>query len=173
MCGVIMDTIKKIDKRFALFFKLQKKEIKKRFDKVGLYPGQPMMLRLIGNNPGTTQSFVAESLHITPASVAISTKRLEKQGYIVKRCDENNLRANMLYLTKEGKEVVSYIDREFEHIMKLVYKDIGEEEGLVLIRLLNKLLINLSGLEKDNDNLEDSELCELFMKLNEEEQKEC
>ena len=44
----------------------------------GLYFGQMPVLDFIAANPGCTQVQVADHLRVSPASIALSTKRLQK-----------------------------------------------------------------------------------------------
>ena len=166
-----MNKYKRIVARMRVLDGLHKKEIKARFDKYGLYPGQPYMLRIVYENPGMTQVELAEKLRITPASVAVSTKRLEKQGFIEKKDDEYNLRINKLLLTDLGNKTVVNIQEEFDAIDRKLFTNVNEEEMDLLCSLYNKLIINLSGLEKDNYELLDEELCKVIHKLNEEGKK--
>ena len=84
--------------RLRLLATLQKIEFKKRLDKMNLHLGQPMMIQTIMNNPGMTQFELSEKMNVTPASIAISTKRMEKMGYLRKEEDPNNLRVKKLYI---------------------------------------------------------------------------
>ena len=68
----------------------------------GLYFGQPPVLNYIIHHPGCSQTDLAREMHVTAASIAQSTKRLQKSGLIEKKVDPDNLRANKLYVTQEG-----------------------------------------------------------------------
>ncbi len=65
----------------------------------GLYFGQMPVLDFIAANPGCTQVQVADHLRVSPASIALSTKRLQKGGVSYKRsgCRKPALQA-ALYL---------------------------------------------------------------------------
>ena len=57
-----------------------------------LHFGQVPVLLYIREHDRCTQVDLAEALHVTPASIATSTKRLQKAGYLTKTVNENNLR---------------------------------------------------------------------------------
>lgn len=149
-----------------------KRIIKKKMDKANIHPGQPFILRIIGENPGISQTELAEKLRVTPASVAVSTKRLEKQELIIKKEDENNLRLNHIFLTDKGKEIVEYIKEAFKEIHSQMFGNITEEELTTLISLYNKMIVNLSDLDKENTNLSDEELCSLAKRMKEEDKND-
>ena len=66
------------------------------------YPGQYPILAYVADHEGCTQVEVAEAMMISPSSVALSTKRLQKMGLLEKQIDENNLRCKHLSVTEEG-----------------------------------------------------------------------
>ena len=61
----------------------------KAASELGLYFGQPGILEYILMNNGCTQKELAEHLHVSPASVATTLKRMEKSGFFVKGFSEN------------------------------------------------------------------------------------
>lgn len=71
----------------------------------GLYVGQPRLMHLIMMNPGSTQSQIAKMLRVSPSSLSMSIKRLEKQGLVSRVTPDNDLRRNELHLTDEGERV--------------------------------------------------------------------
>lgn len=68
--------------------------------KDGLYAGQMPVLNYLAEHPGCTQVEMADFLQVSPASIALSTKRLQKAGYLTKEVDEDNLRCKRLYLSE-------------------------------------------------------------------------
>ena len=98
---------------------IHRHRITKSAQQAGLYYGQPMILEYIMNNNLCTQKDLAKSLHISPASVATSIKRLEKSGLISRITDENDSRKNRLSVTESGlaaiknfREICDSTDRE-------------------------------------------------------------
>ncbi|MDE5994690.1 MAG: winged helix-turn-helix domain-containing protein, partial [Oscillospiraceae bacterium] len=56
--------------------------IDRLLEEKGIYFGQPPILCFLSKNPNATQKDIADSLNISPASVAVSVKRMEKSGII-------------------------------------------------------------------------------------------
>jgi DNA-binding MarR family transcriptional regulator len=100
------------------------------------------MLESIGKNrdEGVTITDIAQSLDITPPSVTMMVKRLEKKGYITK--DRSNVDARRVHikLTKEGvREEIAH--RYFHRQMvKAVTRDLSEEEMSAIITGLGKMI---------------------------------
>ena len=78
---------------------LRRNLFRKKSAGCALYDGQRPMMETIVCHPGCTQQELASMLCITPASVALSTKRLQKAGFLEKRRDADNQRCNRLYAT--------------------------------------------------------------------------
>ena len=69
----------------------------------GLYFGQMPVLDFIAANPGCTQVQVADHLRVSPASIALSTKRLQKAGYLTKKWMPKTYAASGFISQKKGK----------------------------------------------------------------------
>ncbi len=122
--------------------------ITKSAQKAGLYYGQPMILEYIKNNNLCTQKELADSLHISPASVATSIKRLEKSGFVKRSADKEDVRKNRLSLTDEGLKTLTDFRNICDETDKEMFKGFSEEECQLLCNYLQRLYNNL-----DTENL--------------------
>ncbi len=117
--------------------------ITKSAQKVGLYYGQPMILEYIKEHNLCTQKELADSLHISPASIATSIKRLEKSGFVKRSTDKEDVRKNRLALTDDGFKTLT----EFRNICyetdKEMFKGFSPEECVLLCNYLQRLYNNL------------------------------
>lgn len=158
--------------RLRLLATLQKIEFRKKLDKLNLHIGQPMMLQEIMENPGITQYELSLKTHVTPASIATSTKRMEKMGYLTKEEDPNNLRCKRLYITELGRNLALESRKEIAEIDTKLFKGITDEELEVLINIYDKLIINLAEIEKVDRRLTKEELFEVVKIIKEKEECE-
>lgn len=122
--------------------------ITKSAQKVGLYYGQPMILEYIKDNNSCTQKELADSLHISPASVATSIKRLEKSGFVTRTADKEDVRKNRLSLTATGLKTLTDFRSICDETDKEMFKGFSEEECELLCEYLQRLYNNL-----DTENL--------------------
>ena len=111
----------------------------------GLYAGQLPILAYINHHPGCTQKELADWLGVSAASVALSTKRLQKQGLIDKIVDNNNLRRNMLSVTEKGREVAFSHRRNAASFDERMLEGIGDEDLQTLSRIMDVMLANMQG----------------------------
>ena len=109
----------------------------------GLYAGQLPILAYINHHPGCTQKELADWLGVSAASVALSTKRLQKQGLIEKIVDESNLRRNMLSVTEKGREVAFSHRRNAGVFDEQMLEGVTDEELEVFSRVMDKMLANM------------------------------
>jgi DNA-binding MarR family transcriptional regulator len=105
------------------------KNIHARF---GLHIAQPRILFVIARLNGSTQSQIAEEMQVSPASLSMSIKRMQKAGLLEKVKDEHDLRRNQIRLSPAGQEAMdnslhgfndaeidqlgSYLDRMFANL---------------------------------------------------------
>ncbi len=122
---------------------IHRHRITKAAQQAGLYYGQPMILEYIMNNNLCTQKDLAKSLHISPASVATSIKRLEKSGLISRITDENDSRKNRLSVTENGLAAIKNFREICDSTDREMFKDFTDEECEILNNLMKRLYNNL------------------------------
>lgn len=118
--------------------------ITKSAQKAGLYYGQPMILEYIKEHKLCTQKELADSLHISPASVATSIKRLEKTGFVKRSTDKEDVRKNRLCLTESGLKTLTEFRSICDETDKTMFEGFSEEECEQLCNFLQRLYNNLN-----------------------------
>lgn len=137
--------------------------ITKSAQKAGLYYGQPMLLEYIKEHSLCTQKELADSLHISPASVATSIKRLEKSGFVKRSTDKEDVRKNRLSLTDIGLDILTEFRSICDETDKEMFKGFSEEECDLLCNYLQRLYNNL-----DTENLTN---CQMKAEIEKDEKK--
>ena len=110
----------------------------------GLFFGQLPILEYISTHQGCTQNQIAEEIGVTPASIALSTKRLQRSGLIDKKADERNLRRNVLTVTPKGAAHMESCRRQFDAVDRRMYAGLTRSELDAVMGLLDRMLENLS-----------------------------
>ncbi|NLV37093.1 MAG: MarR family transcriptional regulator [Clostridiaceae bacterium] len=123
---------------------LRRIELNKTATDEGLYFGQLPIIEYIINNEGCTQKEIADRLGVTPASIAISTKRMQKAGLIEKRTDENNLRCNRLSATNNGIELARTCRERANDLDKRMFKGFSEQELDAIRNSIDRMIENIS-----------------------------
>ncbi|SDO69457.1 MarR family winged helix-turn-helix transcriptional regulator [Halobacillus aidingensis] len=116
------------------------------FKEYDLTRGQYLYLVRICENPGSIQEKVAELIKVDRTTAARSIKKLEMNGFIVKKEDEHNKKIKKLYPTEKGKKIFPIIKRENDYSNAVALDGLSEEEIEILFDLLQRVRRNI---EKD------------------------
>lgn len=126
---------------------------------VGLYFGQPNILEYIRDNDSCLQKDIAAAMHITPASAAVSLKRMEKAGLITRTPDEKDIRKNLISITLKGENALAEFRKICDTTDADMFKGFSESEKESLHKLLLRLHENL-----DSQSLSKEEICNMLSK---------
>lgn len=124
--------------------------IDRRLEDGGIHFGQPPILRFLHENPNATQKDIADSLNISPASVAVSVKRMEKAGIISRATDKDDARRNNLSLTKKGAKLNEFATETFDLVNNTKLSTLSDEELTLMLSIIKKMSKNLSPLLPEN-----------------------
>lgn len=131
-----------------------------------LHFSQFAIMRMIQQNENCTQILLAEKLRVTPASVATSTKRLQKAGLITKTIDPENLRCKRLALTDSGRNTLQESRRVFDEYDSVVFEIFSDDEKVKFHDYLERLIVKMKSLEGINPSTNNSiELSMLLHRL--------
>lgn len=120
--------------------------IDKKFSECGIYFGQPPILEFLSQNPDSAQKEIADHLDISPASVAVSVKRMEKSGLVMRVADKSDARRKCLRITDKGLELLQFAHQTFDSIDTVMLSGLNNEEINLLVSFLKKINNNLSNL---------------------------
>lgn len=109
----------------------------------GLHPGQPRILHTVACMDGATQKEIAARLQVSPASLAMSIKRMQKAGLLEKVGDRRDLRINQIRLTAEGKRVQAASLAELIASAQRMLAGFSPEEIDLLASYLDRIHQNL------------------------------
>lgn len=111
----------------------------------GLYYGQFPVIETVRRHDGCTQKELADMLMVSPASIAVSTKRLEKSGLLIRKTDENNARCNRISITEQGIQVSDCCRGIFDKVDSLAFEGFSDEELDEFTAYLDRIIVNLGG----------------------------
>lgn len=111
---------------------------------LGLTAAQARLLLFLNRFPGEKQGFYAERLEVEPITLTRLVDRMEDAGWLERRPDPNDRRANLLYLTEKSHEVVKGLRSTVEHLFEEVLDGLGANERTSLLQLLERIGTNLT-----------------------------
>ncbi len=133
-----------VNSLFHDIMRLYGKTIFSQLGELGLYHGQPRVLRFLFHNEGITQKELAKHLNVSGATVTKTVKSLERAGYIVKKTDTEDMRVTRLYIAEKGFKIKKDIEELMLSFDEKMLKGFSPEERLLFIRLLKEIKKNLS-----------------------------
>jgi DNA-binding MarR family transcriptional regulator len=110
---------------------------------LGLYRGQPPVLRALWMQEGLTQTELAEKMDITPATMTKMLQRMEKTGFIQRKADVEDQRVSRVYLTEAGRAVQQDVEAVFKKTEEETFGNFTLEERVLLRRFFLQMRENL------------------------------
>lgn len=108
-------------------------------ENLGITPGGFAVLEVLLQNPGLTQSKLAEAVCLDRSSVVPLLDKLEKKGLLSRRASTTDRRNNHLFLSEEGAELLSASKQRVAEHEARIAKGLNREERRTLIALLSRL----------------------------------
>lgn len=97
-------------------------------------------LDLVFFNDGCTPSFISESLGISKSAVAVRIKRLERDGYLARRVNENDRRSYFLTLTEKSYEYYAPLREMIDRFDRNLRYEFSEDQLELCVRMLKCLM---------------------------------
>lgn len=117
-----------------------------KFEKYGLTLGLLYLMKLIENNPNSSQKELAKEMRFTEGAMSISVKRLMNLGFVKKVQLEEDLRYNKLVITDKGKEVLCDHEKYLSRMMKDIFHGFNEDELKKLNEFISRVNNNLENI---------------------------
>ncbi|MDI3481968.1 MAG: hypothetical protein PWQ97_1623 [Tepidanaerobacteraceae bacterium] len=135
---------------FQTFERMHHNCIKSEFARRGLseasHPLILMALKYEVSNMAASQKDIAQMLGISPPTVAISLKRMEKAGLVCKITDEDDLRRKLVKITEKGLRLLDECENAFSEIDRNIFKGFSDEEREQLKRFYIRMIHNLESM---------------------------
>jgi DNA-binding MarR family transcriptional regulator len=122
------------------------KEMGKRGIGVSRFPPILFILHNEMKGKSASQKELADFLGITPASLAISIKRMEKSGLVKKTTDKKDLRRNIITLTATGEQFVQDSMLVFDNVDRKIYEGFTDKDKEQLKAFYIRIIQNLEKL---------------------------
>ena len=122
-----------------LFFRKLKKDLDLPF-----HPKRLPFLVVVVKNPGIAQKDIAKALNIEPPTVAITIKRMEKDGLVTRKNDLYDRRILRVYPTERAKEVYEEMKEKVSKLENEILKSLDPKDVSCMEENFQKLIDLLS-----------------------------
>jgi DNA-binding MarR family transcriptional regulator len=109
----------------------------------GLHVGQEMLLHILWQSNGISQSDLANKLEIQQATITKSIKRMEERGFVNREKDANDSRVSRVFLTENGINLQNNVEETWNKLENKTVKEFTLEEKILLRQLLLRVKNNL------------------------------
>ena len=104
-----------------------------------IHRGQGKLLYILVDQDGISQKEIVDIMDIRPSSVGELVAKLEQQGYVEKKIDENDKRVSNIYITDSGREAVKEAIEYRNTASNELFSGLTSEEQKQLADLLDKI----------------------------------
>ena len=114
------------------------------FRNYGLSFPQYNVLRVLeaSKNGQNKISDVSRIMLVPGANITGIAKRLEKDGFIIKKSDPRDERVTILEITPKGKRTLKNIEKEKDEWLELMLKNLSKNQKLDLLDKVKRILKN-------------------------------
>ena len=109
----------------------------------GLYAGQDGVMLSLAETDGLTAGQLAQKLGVKAPTMTRTIGRMEAQGFLVRRADEDDARLTKVFLTDTGRECIAEISRSVARCDELALQGFSDKEMRTLVKLLKLVDANL------------------------------
>ena len=108
-------------------------------------PGRFPFILVSVKRPGISQKEIAKLLNLDPSSVAITLKRMEKDGLVFRKRDERDGRILRVFPTEKAREIYDRLRKIVERVERELSSILNRDEKECFGVILEKLNSYLSG----------------------------
>jgi DNA-binding MarR family transcriptional regulator len=137
-----------MDRLLAQICKLHRSRAHTLLEELGLYRGQPPMLRALWEQEGLTHTELATRLHVRPATITKMIRRMGKTGFVERRPDSEDQRVSRVYLTDAGRAIQAEVRQVWHTLEGETFDGFSLEERVLLRRFFRQVRENLMRVTK-------------------------
>ena len=114
------------------------------FRNYGLTFSQYNVLRVLNNSPNNKNTITITSriMLVSGANMTGIAKRLEKDGFIIRRSDTSDERITLLEITPKGKQTIKNISAAKDELIKTFINGFSEEKKMNVLEDIKRIFEN-------------------------------
>ena len=139
-----MNNQESIGRLASIIFRCSQVYMNNELKKYNIGIGQIYFLKKLRDKDGMNQEHLAESLNFSKATSTRAIKKLELEGYIVRKKDNIDKRAYNVFITKKGKKLMNIFRNISSDWTDILLTGFTENEKELFINFLKKTIENAS-----------------------------
>ncbi len=129
--------------------RLLRREFDRRIKTLGLTRAQWIALAALLQQDGLTQTELAFMLDMGRAPLGTLIDRLERDGWVERKPDPEDRRANRVYITKKIKPLLSKLSLVSQEVYEAAITELPEHEVERVMGTLSRIKANLMAIDND------------------------
>lgn len=125
--------------QFLITYKALRRKSGQELKKIGLCPGQDIILFQLSGQPGISQVQLARALGVEEATISMMLKRMTRAGLIKRTVDEKDARMMRVCLTAKGLDLRKKAIRVWQKQENQIFSRLSERQRQELSKSLLKL----------------------------------
>ncbi|BCJ26134.1 MarR family winged helix-turn-helix transcriptional regulator [Actinocatenispora sera] len=117
--------------------------------RVGLYPGQELLLMQLWEHDHRSQSELARALGLDPSTVARTVRSLEQQGLLTRAGSPSDRRARVVSLTRAGRDLRPAVEQVWADLETITTRDMTPRQRADAVRLMRRMEATLQAAHGD------------------------
>ena len=132
---------------------LMKHQAEPFFKSVELKHGSAGILFTLAKYGPMSQRELADKVGITPPSMTVALRKLENEGYIIRRTDKSDQRIIRIEMQEKGNQCLASVHQAMRETERALFAGFTQEDRMLLHRLMIRMYYNLldSGGWSDED----------------------
>jgi len=115
-----------------------------RLSPLGVTPAQWQVLVVLWEQDGIVQRDIAERMVIEQATLTRTLDRMERDGFVERRRDENDRRRTRVFVTERGFGLINTLVPEVMAVLSTITSGFSEDEINTFRSFLRRLIGNIS-----------------------------
>ncbi|MEU1981365.1 MarR family transcriptional regulator [Nocardia sp. NPDC019395] len=120
----------------ALVARAHRADLTHRLARLGLHPGQELIVVDLHENPGSTQAALVERMGIEQPTIAKTISRMERSGFVERTHDDSDRRVIRLRLSTKGEQAVEPVRAAWRDAETVITGRLSAAERRQLMNLL-------------------------------------
>ena len=122
---------------------LHRTRIDTSFEEMGLYRGQPQVLKHLQRFDGCTQTELGAMRNVKAATISKVLQRMEHAGFVERRADLEDQRVSRVYLTPAGHAICDSVQKTLDALDEETFANFSLEERVLVRRFFAQIRENL------------------------------
>ena len=131
---------------FIVTNQLHRRMVESNLEGMRIHRAQYRLLMTLSCKPSYSQVEIAKELEVSPATIAVALKNLEKEQYIVRTSKEGDNRVKDVLLTEKGQKLVEDSREYFNLVDSEMYQGFSEQEKKQFVDFLKRIYHNMERL---------------------------